>query len=193
MPAALAAASLALLALSIAACAPETPPPAQTSLPVQSPARTDAAPMPAPTTTATDRPAVAIPTDCKAILTPAVLAQFGTTPLNDPAFGPSGVLSDGSLKCIWGSPSADTTGLSTTISRVARGPALDALNAFRAEGATCYTPSGGTRCERTWKDKTYPVTDGRTMFWRDDVLIDTVYSNLAPTGYTDAIIAHLFG
>ena len=58
---------------------------------------------------------------------------------------------------------------------------------------TCYTPDGGTRCEATWKDPHYPVTDGRTVFWRDGILIDTSYSNLAPKGYTAAIIAAVYG
>jgi hypothetical protein len=57
---------------------------------------------------------------------------------------------------------------------------------------TCYTPDDGTRCEKTWDNPTYPVTDGRTLFWRAGVMIDTVYSNLAPTGYTDAVIASIY-
>lgn len=75
-----------------------------------------------------------------------------------------------------------------------RGPALDLLNELVAEeGFTCYESEGGTRCEKTWQNAMYPVTDGRTLFWRQDVLIDTRYSNLAPAGYTSAIVAHLFG
>lgn len=33
---------------------------------------------------------------------------------------------------------------------------------------------------------------GRTLFWREDILIDTRYSNLAPEGYTASIVEHLF-
>ena len=51
----------------------------------------------------------------------------------------------------------------------------------------------GTRCEKTWQNTQYPVTDGRTLYWRDDILIDTQYSNLAPSGYTSAIIESIFG
>lgn len=122
-----------------------------------------------------------------------MLAQLDGVPLNDAAFGPSGVGEDGTLTCIWADPAADTTSLVTTISRMNRGPALDMLNALVTdEGYTCFTPDGGTRCEKTWQDETYPVTDGRTLFWRDDVLIDTRYSNLAPTGYTASIVKKLF-
>ncbi|UNK70177.1 DUF3558 domain-containing protein [Microbacterium sp. H1-D42] len=160
--------------------------------PTASATSTDPDASPSPTATPTAAP-VALPTDCKAILSTEVLAELKGVPLNDPAFGPSGAQSDGSLVCIWGDPGADTTGLTTAIGTMRRGPALEMLNALVTdEGFTCYTPGGGTRCERTWKNATYPVTDGRTLFWRDDVLVDTRYSNLAPAGYTSAIIASLW-
>jgi hypothetical protein len=94
---------------------------------------------------------------------------------------------------VWGDPAADTTGLTTTVSHMSRGPALDMLNELvDDEDFVCFTPDKGTRCEKTWKNENYPVTDGRTLFWREDVLIDTRYSNLAPSGYTASIVAHLF-
>lgn len=146
-------------------------------------------PSPSPTVEA-----VVLPTDCRAILSDDVLAQLEGIPLNDAAFGPSGVGDDGTLTCIWGDPGADTTNLVTTISAMNRGPALDMLNALADdEGFSCFTPDGGTRCEKTWPNTQYPVTDGRTLFWRDDILIDTRYSNLAPSGYTSSIVEHLFG
>lgn len=177
----------------LAACAPEPTDAASPGATAHIP-RTSATPDP----TASASPsatAAALPTDCRAILSDAVLAQLADLPLNDPAFGrPTGVQSDGSLVCLWGSPAADTTHLDTTISRMSRGPALDLMNQLRqGEAYTCYTPDRGTRCEKTWVNAQYPVTDGRTLFWRDDVLIDTRYSNLAPVGYTDAIVAHVFG
>ncbi len=145
---------------------------------------------PSPTATAA---AVKLPTDCRAILSSDVLAQLEGVPLNDAAFGPSGVGAGGTLTCIWADPAADTTSLVTTISAMNRGPALDLLNQLvTTEGYTCFTPDGGTRCEKTWQDDKYPVTDGRTLFWRDGILIDTRYSNLAPTGYTASIVKKLF-
>ncbi|MFJ6534074.1 hypothetical protein [Microbacterium sp. NPDC091662] len=145
-----------------------------------------------PTPTPTAAP-VALPTDCRAILSEAVLAELGDIPLNDAAFGPSGVGTDGALTCNWADPRADTTRLTTKISYMNRGPALDMLNALATtEGFSCFTPDGGTRCEKTWPNEQYPVTDGRTLFWREDVLIDTRYSNLAPTGYTSSIVQHIF-
>lgn len=163
------------------------------SAPTESSGPTDTA-SPAPTASPTPTASTtALPTDCRAILSDDVLAQLEGIPLNDAAFGLSGVGDDGTLTCIWGDPGADTTRLVTDISRMNRGPALDMLNALVTnEGFSCFTPDDGTRCEKTWQNEQYPVTDGRTLFWRDDILIDTRYSNLAPSGYTSSIIAHLF-
>lgn len=167
--------------------------------PAQSPSNSasaspDATSSPEPTASADpDAAGVPIPTDCRAILTPVVLAELDGTPLNDPAFGPGGSLEDGSLRCTWADPAADTTSLVTEIIGLGREQAMGLLNDLAAdEGYTCYTPDGGTRCEKTWDNEQYPVTDGRTLFWRDGVLIDTRYSNLAPSGYTNAIVAYMF-
>lgn len=147
---------------------------------------------PTPSATSTT-PVMTLPKDCREILSADVLAELEGVPLNDPAFGESGLLADGSLRCNWGDPAADTTGLTTTITPMRRGEALDMLNALVAdEGFDCYTPDEGTRCEKTWPNEQYPVTDGRTLFWRDGLLIDTRYSNLAPSGYTSAIIAAIW-
>lgn len=180
--------------LMLAACAPEggTASPSSGTSPSGTPTTTGtASPSPSPSATAS----ASVPTDCRAILSETVLAELDGTPLNDPATGvATGVQPDGSLVCLWRDPGADTTMLQTTIATMNRGLALDMLNALAdTEGFTCYTPEGGTRCEKTWPNPQYPVTDGRTLFWRDDILIDTQFSNLAPAGYTDSIVAHVFG
>lgn len=184
----------ALLVAGLTACASDTPQGGATP----SGSETEPTPLatqsgepsasPIPTVTAQ------IPTDCRDMLNAAVLAELEGVPLNDPAFGASGPQPDGSLICVWADPAADTTSLVTTISTVYRGPALDLLNQLAdEEDFTCYTPDGGTRCEKTWENETFPVIDGRTLFWRDDILIDTQYSNLAPAGYTDAIVTSIWG
>lgn len=187
-----AAASLLLLSGTLAACADGDAgvPSASTTTASASPTATATA-TPTPTPTADAQ--VPVPSDCRTILSEAVLAELADVPLNDPAFGAGGVQGDGSLVCVWGDPSADTTGLTTTISRMNRGPALDMLNALATgEGFSCYMPDAGTRCEKTWQSDTNPVTDGRTLYWRQGILIDTRYSNLAPTGYTSSIVASIF-
>ncbi|WP_125130985.1 hypothetical protein [Microbacterium sp. 10M-3C3] len=186
------AAALVAGLLLLAACAPEpgeVPPSPENPSSPSAPAASGS-PTPSPTATA-----VALPTDCRAILSQAVLAQLGPTPLNDPGLGiATGVQPDGSLVCAWRDPAADTTGLITEITRMSRGPALGMLNGLASsDGFSCFTPNGGTRCEKVWDDATYPVKNGRTLFWRDDILIDTRWSNLAPIGYTDSIVSHLFG
>jgi len=101
------------------------------------------APAPIATITPTPTPTAPaeIPDDCREMLSDDVLAQLEGVPLNHTAFGPSGVMPDGSLKCIWADPAADTTGLTTTISRMARGPALELLNEYAAEhDFECHTP-----------------------------------------------------
>jgi len=188
------AASVVLAAALLSACAGTGDVGPASGDPVTASPTSTQSPEVTPTPTPTAAAAIALPTDCRALLSAAVLAQLADTPLNDPAFGPSGVQPDGSLVCIWGDPGADTTGLTTTIARMNRGPALDMLNVLATtEGFSCYLPDEGTRCEKTWQNDTYPVTDGRTLYWRQDVLIDTRYSNLAPTGYTASIVATLFG
>lgn len=196
-----AAASVALIA-SMTACAPEGDPgsgpsssdsPTQTASPTETSGGTpsdDPSASPSPSATASTE----IPSDCRAILSDDVLAQLEGTPLNDDAFGPSGYVAGESLTCIWADPAADTSGLRTTITYVSRGAALDMLNDLADnEGYTCYTPDHGTRCEKTWENPNYPVTDGQTLFWRDGILIDTTYSNLAPEGYTTSIVEHIWG
>jgi hypothetical protein len=192
-----AAAASVLVAALLTACAPEagSTGPDDTDRPTSSPSSSasgSASPGATPTPSATA--GADIPDDCLAIVDDAVLAQLEGTPLNAPAFAPTGPQPDGSLICVWRDPAADTTGLITTISHLSRGPALDMLNQLADdEGFTCYTPDGGTRCEKTWQNETYPVTDGRTLFWRDDILVDTRFSNLAPAGYTASIVESLFG
>ncbi|KJQ53721.1 hypothetical protein RS85_02272 [Microbacterium sp. SA39] len=190
------AAALLLVAV-LTACGPASDGPSEagdSSSPSDGASATpDETSTPSPSPSPTSK-GVALPTDCRAILSEDVLAQLEGLPLNDAAFGPSGVGTDGTLTCIWADPQADTTSLTTTISVMNRGPALDMLNALaETEGFSCFTPDGGTRCEKTWPNTQYPVTDGRTLFWQDDILIDTRYSNLAPSGYTSSIVENLFG
>ena len=124
---------------------------------------------------------------------PVQRSEAKLAPLNHPACGPSGVQDDGGLICVWGDPAADTTHLVTTVTAINRGPALILLNQLAdSEGFLCYTPDQGTRCEKTWQNTQYPVTDGRTLYWRDDILTDTQYSNLAPRGYNTSIIESIF-
>lgn len=199
-----AAASVLLLALTLAGCAPEdgdetatSPSAASSATPSSGSPSPGASGSGSPSATPTPSTAVgaaAVPEDCEAPLSDVVKEQLEGIPLNDPANGGElGAQPDGSLVCLWRYPQADTTFLETTYQPMNRGPALELLNQLAAEeGFTCYTPDGGTRCEKTWESEQYPVTNGRTLFWRDDLLIDTWYSNLAPSGYTSSIVSAIW-
>lgn len=193
-PGIIAAAMLLVATLSGCAGEPSSQGPTPTASVSESPgAAASETPESTPTATPSAK-AIALPDDCRAILSDDVLAQLDGIPVNDPGVGPSGVQGDGSLLCVWRDPRTDTTALATKIQYMDRGPALDMLNGLvNDQGFTCSTPDKGTRCEKTWENGTYPVIDGRTLFWRDDVLVDTTFSNLAPSGYTSSIVAHVFG
>ena len=184
-----AAASVLVFAAVLTGCVPE---PGTTPGPDAAGASPSASRTPTPSASPSAT-LVPIPTDCRAILSSGVLDQLGSMPLNDPALGPSGVQGDGSLICIWGDPAVPGTVLRTTIAYASRGPALDMLNGLLAEGYACYTPDGGTRCEKTWFSEPDLIPEGRTLFWREDVMIDSSFTNLAPSGYTAAIVGSVFG
>lgn len=132
-----------------------------------------------------------LPNDCREILTDSVLAELDGVPLNAPGMG-GGIRPDSTRVCAWGEPGAAATWLVTLIGFSPYREASDALYELGREGYTCYEPGGGIRCERTWEHETLPVTQGRTLYYRDGIIVDTQYSNLAPAGYTTAIINALW-
>jgi hypothetical protein len=129
----------------------------------------------------------AIPSACEPLLTEDLRAELAEYPLTEtPSFD--------NLECQWAPEGADTTSLYTVITRVNDDEASGTMESLRTdEGFDCSEQQGGTRCEKTWQNEDYPVTDGRTVFHRDTVLIDTKYSNLAPEGYTDSLVTSIFG
>lgn len=189
-------AALGLVAL-LAGCTSETPTPspstssaAQTATPRPSPSASAAAFPIGQSVSTTPLPAD-LPQGCRDLLDDKVLAQLKDVPLNAEGLG-GGIRADSARVCVWGEPDAATTRLMTVIGYSPEREAHDALYALGQDGYTCYEPLGGIRCEKTWDDPNYPVTSGRTVFYRDGVVVDTQYSNLAPTGYTDAVIRSLW-
>jgi len=184
-----------LAALALTACA-GTPDTIGTS--ASAPA-SPAAPTPAmtlapfpmgPATSTTPLPSN-LPQGCRDILTASVLQELDGVPLNAEGMG-GGIRSDSTRVCVWGEPGAVGTRLVTLIGYAPDQPARDALYALGNDGYTCYEPHGGIRCEKTWQSPTLAVEEGRTLFYRDGVIVDTQYSNLAPAGYTDAVIDALW-
>lgn len=150
------------------------------------------APFPIGASTSTTPLPADLPQGCRGILTGSVLAQLEDVPLNAEGMG-GGIRPDSSRVCVWGEPGAVATRLVTVIGYSPEREARDALYELGNEGYTCYEPDGGIRCEKTWEHPTLPgVTEGRTLFYRDGVIVDTQYTNLAPKGYTAAIIDYLW-
>ncbi len=191
---------VALAAVALTACAPEpdvtppsTVPPASTataapSAPATAPQLADFPFGPSESTTALP---ANLPEGCRDLLTDRVLAELDGVPLNAPGMG-GGIRPDSSRVCAWGEPGAAGTWLVTIIGFSPYRQATDALYELGRQGYTCYEPDEGVRCERTWEHETLPVTQGRTLYYRDGIIVDTQYSNLAPRGYTNAIIASLW-
>lgn len=181
------------LALALTACVPEP----ETAPAPQTPAASASAPVvhapelepfplgPSASTTP-------LPPDCRAVLTDDLLAELDEHPFNAPGMG-GGIRADSTRVCVWGDPAAVGTWLVTVIGYSPEREARDALYLLGVEdGYECYDSSGGLRCERTWPHETLPVERGRTVFWRDGVVLDTQYSNLEPAGYTAAIVSAMW-
>lgn len=183
----------ASLVLAAAACAPEPAPAPETSAPAApvSPSAAAAAPELAPFPTGQATSTTPLPTDCEDIVGGSARAELEGVPLNAPGMG-GGLRPDSSRVCVWGEPGSIGTWLATVVGYSPDREARDALYALGNDGYTCWEPQGGIRCEKTWQHPTLPVEQGRTLFYRDGVIIDTQYSNLAPEGYTAGIIATLW-
>jgi len=186
--------ALLLGALVLAGCVAE-PDPAPPTI-------TDAAPSPAATPTVSapeilpfptgpSESTTALPQDCRDVVPENILADLEGIPLNAPGMG-GGIRPDSTRVCVWADPGATVTRLITVIGYSPYRAASDALYELGRSGYTCYEPRGGVRCEMTWQHETLPVTEGRTLFYRDGVIIDTQYANLAPEGYTSALINALW-
>jgi len=189
----LGATAAVLVALTVTACAPE---------PDATPAPTDAATgTPTPTITPVaiaDFPfgpstsTTPLPSDCESILSPDIRASLEGIPLNAPGMG-GGIRPDSSRVCVWADPGATRTSLVTVVGYSPEREARDALYLLGVDdGYLCYEPDKGLRCEKSGTDA-LGLSEGRTVFWRDGVAIDTQYRNLAPQGYTAAIVEAIWG
>ncbi|GAB2707111.1 hypothetical protein GCM10027071_22580 [Microbacterium marinum] len=190
---ALAVAGVGAALVMVTACAPEPGSTASPTASVSSTPTPTATPVPiadfpyAPSTSTT-----ALPQDCESILSDDILASLQGIPLNAPGMG-GGIRPDSSRVCVWADPGASMTRLVTVVGYAPERASRDALYLLGVdEGYLCYEPDEGVRCEKTWEEGTLGLTQGRTVYWRDGVAVDTQYSNLAPQGYTTAIVDALW-
>ncbi|KRC60831.1 hypothetical protein ASE14_07620 [Agromyces sp. Root81] len=174
------------------------------------PGNTDAAATPPASSAPASRPPSAheIPTDCEAIYTRDWSEDFAPLVLN-PAWAlepGSGVqfgsndrtavdllTTNSAITCNWGGPAGGSDrGLTTNIAHVTEEQAVAMLAHFGAMGYSCYEELEGTRCV-TETPESADGQSGESHFIREGVWIATLWMNAGPDGYTNDIVAAIFG
>lgn len=199
-----AAASLAAgFVLSLAACG-ALPDPAVTNAEPE-PALTSAAPSPS-VSQAQPAPSFAVPASCEALYSRAMFdaLQSDNPPLNDPGIDIYAtedvvgleILAAGipTIRCTWGAPGGP--GLATNVSRISSDQEASLLASFAAAGMACSEDLGGTMCrvERQVMDRDDNIVSiGETQFLRSGGWVATHWVSFAPEGYTEDIVATLWG
>ena len=122
-------------------------------------------------------------------------------PLNDPGVTMTStevvegleVLDSGAatLRCSWGVPS--DFGLATNITITTPAQVTVLVDAMRNHGFSCAEAGKQTRCERTETFTDPAGATGETHVLRGNVWVATHWLNFAPAGYTEDIVAQLFG
>lgn len=149
---------------------------------------------------------LAIPTDCTAVMSPSMYeATFADVPLNDEAFGETGViepepppgegadaqqavLSQVSLRCIWRDPAADITGLELTMARVDPEVGAAYLEVLGDSGYECEEKYDGDWCQRVFTENVYNTEVGSTKFVRDDIYIGVEQTNFPTQGFLADVV-----
>jgi len=201
--------ALTALATVVTGCRPE-PAATPSASPSASPSATLEEPTPGPsvTPTETEKPQAdfAVPGACEQIYSAEMLArlQSANPPLNDPGVTLLStqnadlldIINGGAatLRCSWGQPSE--YGLATNVTAI-DDPQKDAvLAALQNAGFGCEALGGGTVCRIEQKgvsldDKEY--TRGETHYVGSGGLVTTAWVNFAPEGYSEDIVATLWG
>ncbi|GAA3622045.1 hypothetical protein GCM10022200_00150 [Microbacterium awajiense] len=192
------------VALAASACRPEPAPSA-------SGARTSTAtPLPTgvtPSPVETMRPdAFALPSACELAYSAPMFAELETAvaPLNDPGITMFStqqpalleLLDSGipSLRCTWGGPSE--YGIATTITEVDSAQAAAVEADLRANGFGCAEHAGGVLCvieQRGITQDDLEYVSGESHFVGDGGWVATTYLNAEVEGYTEDIVATLWG
>lgn len=192
------------LALVLAGCVPEPDPTAPATPTATS--STTPEPSASPSATVDAGGDITMPATCEAIYSPEMLAslQAQNPPLNDPGVTMYSsqivealeVLDSGAptLRCSWGQPSE--VGLSTNVTIVDSAQAGTVRSALQNAGFGCEEAQGGTVCrfeeELMTQDDTL-VHRGETHYLRGNGWVATAWLNFAPEGYTEDIVATLWG
>jgi hypothetical protein len=202
------AAAIVALCAGLAACRPEpVPGPTATGV-APSPSAETPEPSASPSPIETDLPDAGfqLPAKCEDLYSPGMLASLNAAnpPLNDPGVTMNAtqnvdaleVLHSGipTIRCSWGKPSE--FGLATNVSVIDAAQSAALLSAFRTAGFGCEDVWEGMQC--TIEQKTIDLDDnevtfGETQFLRGTGWVSTSWVNFAPEGYTQDIVATLWG
>ena len=198
-------AAVAAAALLLTGCRPE---PAAT--PTSTPTVTMEQPTPGPSVSPieTEKPQAGfeVPGSCEEIYSAGMLAQLqgSNPPLNDPGVTMLStenadlldIIHGGAqtLRCSWGEPSE--YGLATNVTAIDAEQSGAILGALPAAGFGCEALGEGTVCRIeqrgvTLDDEEY--TRGETHYIGDGGLVTTAWIDFAPEGYTEDIVATLWG
>lgn len=204
----LTATAVAMTVLGLVACAPEGPgdasgTPTATVAPTATPTAT-----PTPTPTIVPGADIELPGSCEPIYSSAMLALLNAEnpPLNDPGVSmfSTGIeavynmieevsASGDSIRCTWGKPSE--SGLATNVSIVTAAQAATVQSALEASGLDCAPYRSGTLCRIVIDNsqEEYGNVYGETHYLAGNGWVATNWLNFAPEGYTEDIVATLWG
>jgi hypothetical protein len=146
-----------------------------------------------------------LPMDCTETMSDDLYAStFADVPLNDPAFGLSGVVepdpaAPGSdidlviagqltLICIWQDPAADVTGLRLAMGHVALEDGEAYLDELENQGYECKNRYDGQWCQHISTDTDFGVEEGHTAYLRDDVFIEVRQANFPTNGFLADVV-----
>jgi hypothetical protein len=169
------------------------------------------APSDTPSASASSAPdGVAIPTDCHDTMSDEMYeSTFAGVPLNDEAFGESGVidppepggegvdvqqavLDQVSLRCIWRDPNADITGLVLEIARITPEAGAAYLELVEGSDYECQEKYDGDWCQRVGTESVHGTEVGSTKFVRDDIYIGVEQTNFATNGFLKDVVETLW-
>lgn len=202
---AIAIAALSAVAMLATGCRPE---PSATPEPSGSATVEQPTPGPSVTPIETELPDAGfeLPATCEEIYSAAMLAQLQSAnpPLNDPGVTMLStenadlleVIHSGAptIRCSWGQPSE--VGLATNVTTIDAEQAAAISAALPEAGFGCDALGDGTICRIeqrgvTLDDEEY--TRGETHYIGDGAVVTTAWINFNPDGYTEDIVATLWG
>ncbi len=197
--------ALTAVAAVTTGCRPESE-----ATPASSPSVTmkDQTPGPSVTPIETEKPQASfdVPGACEEIYSPEMLAQLQSAnpPLNDPGVTMLStenadlleIIHGGAptLRCSWGQPSE--FGLATNVTAIDADQQQAVLAALPEAGFGCESLAEGTVCRIEQRGVTLDDTEytrGETHYVGGGGLVTTAWINFAPEGYTEDVVATLWG